>query len=200
MKQAFLNYSMNKIINFYPKYSDEKLAELKFGLEGFYIMFSKTIIIFSLALLLGIFKEMLLLLLFFNILRITGFGLHATTSLKCLLSSSSIFIGLPYVSKLIVFPFFIKLFLGLLAIFLIFKYSPADTAKRPLVNAKKRKLYKIITTINCFILVLSFIFIKNQIISNLIIFGIYIEIFLIHPYVYKIFHLSYDNYLNFHFN
>ena len=37
-------------------------------------------------------------------------------------------------------------------------------------------------------------------ISNLIIFGIYIEIFLIIPFTYKLFNLSYDNYKKYGLN
>lgn len=197
MKQVFLNYSINSILSQHHDYDETKIAELKYGLEGFYIMITKAIVIFSLAIILGIFKEMILLLFFFNILRSTGFGLHASKSGICLFASSSIFLLLPFVAKIIIIPLYIKDILGIISIILIYLYAPSDTKKRPLVNKKKRTIYKLITTTNCIILVFISLIIKNEIISNLILFGIYIEIFLILPIVYKIFHLSYNNYITY---
>ena len=56
---------------------------------------------------------MIILLLFFNILREPGHGLHATKSWMCLVSSSIIFIGAPLVCKLITIPFIVKIVLGI---------------------------------------------------------------------------------------
>lgn len=40
-------------------------------------------------------------------------------------------------------------------------------------------------------------FIQHEVISNLILFGIYTEVILILPITYKVFHLSYNNYKNY---
>lgn len=197
MKEKFLNYCIEQIKTGNSNISEVKLEELRYGLEGIYLTITKSIVIFSLAFILGIFKEMLLLLIFFNILRTTGFGLHATKSWICLLSSSIIFIFLPFLSKIIVIPFFLKILLGVVAIILVYLYSPSDTIKRPIVSEKRRNLYKFITTINCILLVFCLIYIPNNTLSNLLLFGIYNEIILIMPLTYKIFNLSYNNYLNY---
>ena len=130
-------------------------------------------------------------------MRTTGFGLHATKSWICLLSSTLIFIGLPFVSKIIIISLPIKIILGALAIILVYKYAPADTKKRPLINPKTRRKLKIKTIFRTTILMIFAIIIKNNIISNLVIFGIYTEIILIIPISYKIFNLSYNNYLTY---
>lgn len=194
MKKKFLKWSLNLIKNNNPEISDIRLDEIRYGLEGIYLTITKTIFIFLVSYLLGIFKEMLLLLIFFNILRTTGFGLHAKKSWMCWVSSTIMFILLPLLSKNIIIPDYIKIILGTISIVLIFMYAPADTEKRPLVNKKKRTIWKFITTINCSILVICSLVIKDQVISNLIIFGIYSEIVLIIPLTYKIFHLKYNNY------
>ena len=49
MKEVFINNSMNLIHKYYPNYSEEKLAELKYGLLGLYLMITKSIIIFGIA-------------------------------------------------------------------------------------------------------------------------------------------------------
>ncbi len=193
MKKRFLKWSLNLIKNNNPSIDDIKLDEIRYGLEGIYLTITKTIFIFTICYLLNIFKEMILLLLFFNILRTTGFGLHAKKSWMCWLSSTIMFVILPLLAKNIIIQYNLKLFLGIFSIILIFLYAPADTEKRPLINKKKRIIWKVITTINCTILVI-FSLITKEIISNLIIFGIYSEIILISPLTYKIFHLNYNNY------
>ena len=195
MKKKFLSSCLSLIKKYNPDYDDIKMDEIRYGLEGIYLSVTKLIIISIIALWLNIFKEMILLLLFFNILRSTGFGLHATKSWICLLSSTMVFIILPYVSKIMVIPTSIKIILILLAIILVFKYAPADTKKRPLINAEKRKKCKYKTVINTIILSILSLYIKDNTISNLIILGIYIEVILILPITYKIFKLSYNNYI-----
>lgn len=197
MRQNILNHCLGFISNNRPDIDEIKLDEIRYGLEAIYMTVTKTIIIFSLAILLNIFKEMFFLLLFFNILRTTGFGLHATKSWICLLSSSLTFILLPFLSKIITIPLFIKSVLGVIAIILVFIYAPADTVKRPIINKNRRAIYKSLTTISCILLTLASIIIQDNTISNLIIFGVYTEVILILPITYKIFGLSYNNYLNY---
>ena len=197
MKQKFLSYCLNIIKENKTDINEIKLDEIRYGLEAIYITITKTIVIFSLALIFNIFREMILLLIFFNILRTTGFGLHASKGWICLLSSSLIFIILPFFSKLITIPIYIKSLLGISAIILIYIYTPADTIKRPIINKKRREIYNFITTINCILLSFISIVVKDNTISNLIIFGIYIEVLLVLPLTYKYFKLSYNNYLNY---
>lgn len=197
MKEKFLNYTLSSIHTYYPNYNDEKLAELRYGLEGFYLSASKMIIIVTLSLILGIFKEMLIMLLIFNILRTTGFGLHATKSWICLLSSSTVFLIFPMIAKIVEIPQNIRIILAIISIICVFLYAPADTKKRPLIKKRKREIYKFITTISCIVLNIVALFIKNPTLSNLAIFGIYTEVIMILPITYRIFHLSYDNYKNY---
>lgn len=197
MKKRFLNYSLNLIRKNRPEIDEIHLDEIRYGLEGFYLTFSKAIVIFTLSLILGIFKEMILMLIFFNILRSTGFGLHASKSWICLLSSIIIFVFLPFLALHISIPLIWKDILGIIAIILVYYYAPADTIKRPIISQIRRNYYKAITTISTIILVYIMLFIQNNIISNLILFGIYTEIAVIVPLSYKIFHLNYNNYLNY---
>ncbi len=197
MKEKFLNYAIASIHEHKPEYDEIRLAELRYGLEGFYLSITKLIVIVGLALVLGIFKEMLIMLLVFNVLRTTGFGLHATKSWICLVSSSSVFLILPMLAKFIVININVKFLLAIISIICIFMYAPADTAKRPLIKKKKRDIYKFITTISCIILNIVALTTHDEILSNLIIFGIYNEIVMILPITYKIFNLSYNNYKNY---
>lgn len=194
MKKKFLDFAIDAIHSQNPTYDDIKLAELRYGLEAMYLTVTKLVVIFVIAAILGIFKEMIIMLLVYNLLRTTGFGLHATKSWICLVTSTSIFIILPFVSKLIIIPAIVKWIFAIISTILIFLYAPADTKKRPLIHRKKRIIYKVLTTISCIVLNIVAIYINNSTLSNLIIFAICTEIILILPLTYKIFHLSYNNY------
>ena len=195
MKQKFLSYSLNIIKKNNNEIDDSKLEEYRYGLEGFYIFITKTLIIFTLAIILGVFKEMLVLFISFNALRIPGAGIHASKSSICLSSSSFIFIILPFILRHLIIPFNLKIIIGIIDIVLIFKYAPADTKKKPIIKKSRRDRLKFVTTLNCMILVILFLIIQNEIISNLIIAGIFVEIFMILPISYKMFNFTYNNYL-----
>ena len=97
MKKKFLTFSINKIRE-KGKYSDEKLEEIEYGLETIYLTVTKLIIIFGVAFILGIVKETIVLLICYNLIRSSAYGLHASKSIYCLISSLLLFIGGVYVS------------------------------------------------------------------------------------------------------
>ena len=191
---------INRCINYIEKntnYDETKLKEIKYGLEGIYLTISKLIVIFTLSIVLGIFKEIILYLLIYNILRMPSFGLHATKSWICLLSSTILFVGIPYLCIYLNISIYIKIIIGILGICLMFKNSPADTKKKPIVNKKRRKIYKYISTLLAIIFCCLSIIIKNNFISNCFIFSLIMQNCMISPITYKIFKLPYNNYITF---
>ena len=63
MKKRFLNSIRNSIRKQYPNYTEDKLDEIMYGIEGLYLTITKTIVIFTIALILGIVKELIFLLI-----------------------------------------------------------------------------------------------------------------------------------------
>ena len=194
MKEVFITHSMNLIHKYYPDYSEERLAELKYGLLGLYLMITKSIIIFGIALYLGIFKELLIFTVIYNILRAPSFGVHASKSWICLVSSATIFILSTYLSVNIVIPINIKIIFGIIGIILIYKNSPADTAKKPIVSPKRRRIYKLISTIIAIIFAIASIVVDNNFLSNSFILSLILQNIMVAPTTYKIFGEPYDNY------
>ena len=194
MKEVFINNSMNLIHKYYPDYSKERLAELKYGLLGLYLMITKSIIIFGIALYLGIFKELLIFTIIYNILRAPSFGIHASKSWICLVSSATIFITSTYLSSNIVIPINIKIIFGIIGIILIHKNSPADTAKRPIVSPKRRRIYKLISTVIAISFVTMSLLIENNFFANAFILSLLIQCVFTAPTTYKICGEPYDNY------
>lgn len=196
MKDYIINKCMNYIkIN--TNYDEIKQKEIKYGLEAIYLTITKSIIIFSIAIVLGIFKEMIIFIFTYNLLRSTSFGLHATKSWICLISSSILFIGIPYLCILSSIPIYIKVIVGILGICFMFKNSPADTKKKPIINKKKRKIYKLISTTLVVIYSFLMIIIKDNFLINCMFYSIILQNLLISPTVYKIFKLPYNNYITF---
>ena len=196
MKKFIISKTMNYIKK-NTNYDEIKLSEIKYGLESIYLTFSKLIIISILAIILGIFKEMILYMIIYNLIRMPSFGLHATKSWICLLSSTILFIGIPYLCIFLSIPMIIKIIIGILGILFMFKNAPADTKKKPIVSKKRRQTYKFISTLLTIIFVVLSIITKDNYISNCLVFAIIMQNCMISPTVYKIFKLPYNNYITF---
>ena len=194
MKAVFINNSMSLIKKYYPDYSDVRLEELKYGLLGLYLLISKSIIIFGIALFLGIFKELLIFTIIYNILRAPSFGMHASKSWICLVASTTIFIFSTYLSVNVLIPINVKIILGIIGTILIFENSPADTKKRPIVSPRRRKIYKYISTVIAIFFTIASIIISDNFLSNSFILALLIQCVFTSPTMYKICGEPYDNY------
>ena len=196
MKKKILNKIKN-ILKKYGNYDDIKLEEIMYGIEGIYLTITKLVILFILAFLLNIVKEFLILLLFYNLLRKNCFGLHAKKSSHCLIASILMFILVPILCKHIEINYYYKVFISIIMCILIYKYAPADTYKRPLVNKYKRKRYKFLTIILSSLYLIFIILLKDSVVSSYLCFGLLDASLMIHPLVYRMFQLPYDNYKNY---
>ncbi len=196
MKEKYLNSTISFITK-YKDYSEDEIENMRYSLEGLYLTFTKLIVIFTLAIILGIFKEVIILLLLFNIIRFTGFGFHAKTSLECLITSTLLVIGLPYLILYLEPNKWIMFSLGLMSLIVLAVFAPADTVKRPLPNKKKRLYRKIGTIVIASTFIILSLIIKNNTISYLLITSLIIESIMVSPLIYKIFGQPYRNYLNY---
>ncbi len=196
IKNFVINNSMN-LVSGTNKYNEEQLEEIKYGLEGIYLTLSKVVVILSISALLGLFKEAILFLILFNILRAFAFGLHASKSLWCWISSSISFLLIPYLCVNVEFPLLFHIVVSIITFVSFVLYAPADTIKRPLINPQKRKIYKVLAIILSSIYITLIFIIKNILFKNMLTFALLLETILILPITYKIFNLSYNNYKNY---
>lgn len=197
MKELVIDSSLGLIKKHCPEYDEIKLEEIKYGLASIYLTLTKTVVICAIAFMLGILKELIIFTIIYNIIRMPSFGLHATTSLICLVSSTILFIGSAYISTIVSIPIWIKSILGIIGILLISKNSPADTAKKPIINPTRRKIYKLLSTGIAIIFVILSITIHNDFIANCFIIALILQCFIVSPFVYSLFGLPYDNYKNY---
>ena len=194
MKDRILNKCMNSVKEKYPDYNQDKLDEIEYGLEAIYLTFTKVIVIFSIAYILGVLKELIIVLLFYNLLRTTAFGMHAKKSWHCYLISISVFVGGAMLCKYININVYVKLVLSSIAFICMILYAPADTYKRPLINSKKRKIYKIGSIFISLVYIIFIFIFKDNVISNYLFMGLLAASMMIHPVTYRVFQLPYNNY------
>lgn len=196
MKDLIINSAMNNVER-NCSYDAEELAEIRYGLASLYLTLTKTIVIFSISYVLGDIKSLLILMIHYSILRLTGFGVHAKKSWHCWVSSLIIFLIIPKLCNVLVINYNVKLTLGIFCEAILIFFAPADTEKRPLINKKRRMTYKVISALLGLSYILSFTLIKDNLYSNCLLFAMVIEAFVILPITYKIFGTKYNNYKNY---
>ena len=168
MKKYLLDSSIKLINKSYPEYSELQLKTIRYGLEGIYITVTKTVIIFTIAFLLNILKELLIIVILYNFLRMFSFGLHANNSLSCLMFSASIFIGTAYLCTIVTISKLSKIIIFSICTLIFIKCAPADTKKRPIISLKRRMIYKLISILIITIYGVILITTNNNFISNAI--------------------------------
>ena len=181
MKKKIINWCLKKVQE-NRSYSNEELEILEYGLVSIYLLITKLVIIFTLCFILGILKEAVIFMIFYNIIRLPSFGFHAPKSWICLVMSSIIFICIPFLIKFINLSLLLKSVIGILGIIFMYLFSPADTVKRPIINTI---LYSFVS-----------VFINNNFLANCLYFSILLQCFIISPLIYKLFNMPYNNYKN----
>lgn len=180
-----------KIQQSVPDIDDEKAEIIHYGLENIIGEVPKFFILIGIAYLLGIWK--LTILSFFIVLpyRAVSGGFHLHTHLGCILCTLLFYCGNVLLSQYVVFnPLYIKyIVIGLVwgfGILMIHLYAPADTENVPILRKKDRKKKRILSYIVLTGSLILAIWIKDSVISNLIIFGTLIQTISITRFAYKI--------------
>ena len=180
-------------LNKYNKYSEEDKDKLMYGLEGLYLTLTKLIVIIGLSIIFGIFKEAIILLLLFNIIRYFGFGIHARKSIECLISSTLMFIILPYIFLKLNLDKNILLIISSVSLVSLIFFAPADTPKRPFYNKKKKMIRKTITLLIGIIYLILSLIIKDNTFITLLQLSILLEGIAVNPITYMIMKQTYNS-------
>lgn len=198
MKEKFIASVVN-LAKRKKEYTEEEVAIMRYALEGIYLTFTKILFITLIAALLGLFKEYIWFVLLYTPIRSVSFGWHANTTKECWVVSILAFILIPYIFSIITINEITKIILLTFSILGFVLYSPADTKKRPIVNKKRRLMFKvaslIITLVYC-----CYSFKHSNLISNLMIASLLYQSLLINPLIYKITHQEFNNYKTYNLN
>lgn len=181
------------------EYTEEEVAVMRYALEGIYLTFTKILVITLIAALLGLFKEYIWFVLLYIPIRSVSFGWHANTTKQCWVVSILAFILIPYTFSVITINMITKIVLLTFSILIYALYSPADTKKRPIVNKKRRLMFKVASLI--ITLVYSYYALNNSnLISNLMIASLLYQSMLINPLIYKVSHQEFNNFKAYNLN
>ena len=191
------DYVVSKTLNYiyaHKDYTDLEKDTIGYGISNLYLQLTKTIVITSIAIIFKIFIPYLIFTILYNIIRMPSFGVHAKKSWHCWISSLIIFNVVPYLTTITNLNINIKIIVLLISILYITYYSPADTEKRPIISPKRRKIYKLLSSILSIVYSLLCLHIKDKIVSNALLFSLILQCIIISPSTYKLFGQPYNNY------
>lgn len=191
MIEKLCNKLTKKIQNKMPEIDDERAEVINYGLQLVVGEVPKTFALLAIAYAFGVLKLSILALLFIMPYRTFSGGVHLRTHVGCIMATSLFYVGNALLSKnIIIEPIYIKYILisaiWIFCMIMIKLYAPADTEAVPILRKKDRDLKRKLSYITMTLTLVISMFIKNPIISNLLIFGTLIQTIAITKFVYKI--------------
>lgn len=181
-----ISENLTKFINKYLMKTGDEYLELRYGVSIIVMNFFKVSSVIILALLLGIQNYVVTYFIAFAVIRMYAFGVHAKKATICTILNFIIFIGGSYLCLFIHFDKYKVAILFLINIFILYKYAPAATKKRPIVSRKMIKRCKVNSIIINLILMIIAIIIKANIYGSLIAMGAFTGCVFITPIAYRL--------------
>ena len=191
MIDRFCLFLINKIKIEMPEIDDEKAEIINYGLHLIIAELPKNFIVIGISYLLGIIKLTIFTIILLIPYKAVSGGIHLKTHLGCLLGTSLIYCGIPKLSNLIIFhnqnaKFLFAIIIYLFGIIMIYLYAPADTENVPILRKKERKIKKVLSYVIFSVGILIGVIVKNNIVSNIILFSYFLQSILISKFAYKI--------------
>lgn len=190
MVDKITEFLTNKIRKEMPEIDDERAEVINYGLQILVGEVPKTFIMLAVAYLLGVFKLTLITFLIIVPLRTFSGGFHLKTHLGCIITTCAFYSGTAMLSKYIVLSglskYIITCAVGIFGIIMIRLYAPADTENVPILSKKVRKQKQVLSYITFIVGLVIALIIRNNIISNIIIFGYLIQTCMITKLAYRL--------------
>lgn len=181
----------------YNTYTSKDKAAVMYGLEGLYILITKTIVITIISIILCITIEMYIFLIAYGLLRLCAGGAHLNNSIECTVISALIFIGVTYLCIYTDIDISYRVIIAGISICTFVLYSPADTEKKPLIRANDRIKKKINSLFLCYIYLIILFIVKETFILNVLTYSLLLEAFMITTLSYRLFRQPYNNYIKY---
>ena len=189
MIDKFCAYLIKKIRKKMPEINDERAEIIQYGIQLIIGELPKLIIIIIIA---CIFKFGWLLLFTYCALlpyRTASGGFHCKTHLGCFISTCTMYYGIILLSKYISMDtnvkYLLSFFVMIFGVSMIYLYAPADTENVPILSKKERKkklvlsyIFLVVNLVCCFI-------IPNEVLSNILLIGTFIQTCTITRLAYK---------------
>ena len=180
----------DKIRKEMPDVDDERAEVINYGLQILLGEVPKIFIMLAIAYLLGVFKLSLITFLILMPYRGASGGFHLKTHIGCIISTCAFYSGTALLAKYIVLSniakYILIILLAIFGIIMIKLYAPADTEDVPIISKKIRKQKQILSYISFILGLIISLFIKNNVISNIIIFGYFLQTCMITRIAYRL--------------
>lgn len=158
---------------------------MNYGIEIFVNNLFKISIILLISAVLKILTPVLIIALFYGILRLFSFGIHLKKSWTCFICSLVIYISGGFLITHINISTNIFLFLFLLCLGIYIRFAPSGYLEKPVGKEDYIKnKFIVIGILSLYFLI--FIYSKNSLVNNAILFSIIIQAINIHPLTYKV--------------
>lgn len=191
MIDKFCTYLTNKIRKEMPEVDDERAEVINYGIQLIIGEIPKILLLFAVAFILKI--GWLTVFAFFAILPYKKYsgGFHLKTHLGCIIGTCLFYFLTVYMSKYIVFEqayikYIIILAIWIFSMIMVKLYAPADTENLPILSGKERRYKKIMSYVTLTITLILATIITNNIISNILIIGTFLQTISITKIAYKL--------------
>lgn len=190
MVDKICEYLTNRIRKQMPEIDDERAEIIDYGIHLVIGEIPKTFIFIAIAALLGVLKEFFITMLVIFPYRAFSGGFHLKTHIGCILGTSIMYCGTAYISTFQLFrsdiKFLIIFAVWIFGIIMCKLYAPADTENVPILRKKDRKIKQILSYITLTITLIVGAIVKDHVISNIIILGMFIQSITITRMAYKL--------------
>lgn len=190
MVDKICDYLTNKIRKENPEIDDERAEVINYGIHLIVGEIPKFFIIMGIAYLLGVLD--LTILAYFLMLPFRGAsgGFHLKTHIGCIIGTVIFFSGTGLLGKYLILAPTVKYIVTFLVwafgMIMVKLYAPADTENVPIISKKDRRNKRILSYITLTLSILASLFIKDVVISNIIVYGMLLQSISITKLAYKL--------------
>lgn len=180
----------NRIRKEMPEIDDERAEIIDYGIHLVIGEIPKFFIIMGIAYLLGILKLTLLTYILIMPYRGVSGGFHLKTHIGCIIGTTVFYSGIVMLSKYLILggllKYIVTFIIWIFGIIMVTLYAPADTENQPIISKKERKKKKILSYLTLTLSIIVAMFIKDVVISNILIYGVLFQSIFITRLAYKI--------------
>lgn len=190
MIDTICTFLTNRIRKEMPEIDDERAEVINYGLQNIVGEIPKTFLVFIIAFILGMLKEVLFMFIVLIPYRGASGGFHLKTHLGCIVGTTAFYCGVVLLSQHVILGDITKYILigisWIFGMFMIKLYAPADTENVPILSKKDRKKKQMIAYITYSLGLIAALLIQDNVISNILLFGNLLQTLTITKLAYRL--------------
>ena len=195
MIDKFCEYLTNKIRKKMPEINDEQAEVIMYGIQLIVGEIPKIFLLFGLGIILGLWWQTLLAFMLIIPFKAVSGGFHLKTHIGCIVGSVLFFCGIGLLGKYIILgqvtKYIVTFTIWVFGMIMVKLYAPADTENVPIISKHDRKVKRILSYIALTISIVASLVIKNEVISNIIVYGMLFQSISISRFAYNLTHNKY---------